>query len=246
VVVLTAIVMAAGLGAATTPFGLVFIPAIAALVVAGLADGRAGIVRLFARITRWRVAPKWYLAALGIPVAMWLGIDLVGVLLGTPASALFRDLGQVPVVLLVVLLPGLIEEFGWRGYAVPASSGEWPVVLVALVVGVIFLVPHVPLYLPGQIYEDLPLWPLPLLILSGSVLYTWVMVGSGGSALLAGLMHAASNGLTPLSRGIDPVRVWELQALVITVIAVIVVLTSARMRRSLVAEIPVEGRSTSA
>ena len=90
VVALTVIVMAAGLGAAMTPFGLVFVPAISALVVAGLADGVAGIRRLFGRIARWRVAPIWYVAALGVPLAMWLVIDLVGVAMGTPVSALFQ------------------------------------------------------------------------------------------------------------------------------------------------------------
>ena len=87
------------------------------------------------------------------------------------------------------------------------------------------------------------MWPLPLLILSGSVLYTWVMVGSGGSALLAGLMHAASNGLTPLSRGIDPERVWEIQGVVIAVFAIVVLLMSARMRRPLGTQVTVEGDS---
>jgi hypothetical protein len=50
-------------------------------------------------------------------------------------------------------------------------------------------------------------------------------------------MHAASNGLTPLSRGIDPVLVWQIQAVVITVFAVAVVLLSARMRRPIGAEL---------
>jgi hypothetical protein len=104
-------------------------------------------------------------------------------------------------------------------------------VTTALVVGLLFLIPHVGLYLPGQIYDNLPIWPLPLLILSGSGLYTWVFVGSRGSALLAGLMHAASNGLTPVSRGIDPVLVWQIHGVVITVFAVAVVLLSAHMRR---------------
>jgi membrane protease YdiL (CAAX protease family) len=87
------------------------------------------------------------------------------------------------------------------------------------------------LYLPGNLYDNLPLWPLFLIILSGSLLYTWAFAGSGGSALIAALMHAASNGLTPLSRGIDPVTVWQVQGIVIAVIAAAVVILSSRMRR---------------
>jgi hypothetical protein len=46
-------------------------------------------------------------------------------------------------------------------------------------VGLLFVIPHLFLYLPGQLYDNLPIWPLPLLLLSASVLYTWVYVGSG-------------------------------------------------------------------
>jgi membrane protease YdiL (CAAX protease family) len=241
VVALTLVSMAAQLGEAATPFALVFVPFVSAIIVAGIADGVAGIVTLFRRIARWRAPPKWYAAALGIPILMWVTITAVGVVLGTPVTNLFKDLGSVPVVLLVVTIPAFIEEFGWRGFAVPAADRSWSVVTTALVVGLLFLIPHVFLYLPGQIYDDLPIWPLPLLILSGSVLYTWVFVGSRGSAMLAALMHATSNGLTPISRGIDPVLVWQIQAVVITVFAVAVVLLSARMRRPMATELPDDG-----
>jgi membrane protease YdiL (CAAX protease family) len=237
VVAFTLIAMAAQLGRDATPFALVFVPFVSAIVVAAIADGVPGVVTLFRRIARWRVAPRWYAAALGVPLLMWLTITAVGVLLGTPVTALFGELGTIPVVLLVVTIPAIIEEFGWRGFAVPAADRSWSVVQVALVVGVLFLIPHVGLYLPGQIYEGLPFWPLPLIILSGSVLYSWVFVASRGSALLAALMHAASNGLTPISRGVDPVLVWQIQGIVITLFAVALVLLSARMRRPIGAEL---------
>jgi membrane protease YdiL (CAAX protease family) len=240
---LTLVAMAAQLGRDATPFALVFVPFVSALIVAGIADGGAGVLRLFRRISRWRAAPKWYAAALGIPILIWVTITAVGVLLGTPVTALFSGLGSIPVVLLVVTIPAFVEEFGWRGFAVPAANRSWSVVTTALVVGLLFLIPHVGLYLPGHIYENLPIWPLPLLIVSGSVLYTWVFVGSRGSALLAALMHASSNGLTPLSRGIDPVLVWQIQGVVVTVFAVAVVLLSARMRRPIAQELPDDDES---
>ena len=130
VIALTIASMAAQLGEATTPFALVFVPFVSALIVAGIADGVAGIVMLFRRITRWRAAPVWYAAAIGIPLLMWLTITAVGVLLGTPISSLFQSLGTIPVVLLVVLIPAFIEEFGWRGFAVPAANRSWPVLVV--------------------------------------------------------------------------------------------------------------------
>jgi membrane protease YdiL (CAAX protease family) len=230
VVLFTLAIAAVNLGRETAPFALVFVPAISALLVAGAADGRHGIALLFRRVARWRVAPRWYAAALGIPVLMWLGVAVGGFIVGDPPDEALANLAQLPIVFLVVLLPAFIEEFGWRGFAVPAAPRSWPLLLTALVVGALFIIPHLALYLPGGLYDNLPLWPLPLILLSGSVLFTWAFVGSGGSALIAALMHAAFNGLTPLSRGIDPVMEWQLHAIVITILAVAVVLLSKRFR----------------
>jgi membrane protease YdiL (CAAX protease family) len=235
VVLLTLGVAAAGLDRDTAPFALVFVPAIAALVVAAIADGTAGVGRLFRRIATWRVSPRWYLAAIGIPVVMWLGIDAAAIATGTPADGMFHDLGELPLVALVVLLPAVLEEFGWRGYALPSSPRGWSVVMAALVVGVLFIVPHLALYLPGGLYDNLPLWPLPLILLSYAVLLAWAYVGSGGSALIAALMHAGFNGFTPLSRGIDPVQEWQLHGIVVTVLAIVVIALAPGLRRSLAA-----------
>ena len=47
VIALTAAAMAAQLGEATTPFALVFVPFVSALIVAGIADGVHGVVMLY-------------------------------------------------------------------------------------------------------------------------------------------------------------------------------------------------------
>lgn len=233
VVLFTVVVALAGLGRETAPFALIFVPAIAALIVAGVADGRSGVARLFRRITHWRVAPRWYLAAVGIPIVMWAGIVIAGIVTGTPAGSMFQNLGDIPLVVAVTLIPAFVEEFGWRGYAVPASPPSWPLVVTALVVGALFIVPHLALYLPGGLYDNLPLWPLPMILLSYGVILTWAYAGSGGSALIPALMHGFFNGLTPLSRGIDPVVEWQLHAVVVTVIAVVVVAAVPMLRRGI-------------
>lgn len=208
-----------------TPFLLVLIPPLAALQISALQGGREGVRTLFARITRWRVAFRWYVAALIVPLLGTLAIVIVAILSGaasrpfvglTPADAL------VPAV---VLLPGLLEEFGWRGFGVPVAmaggrSGLW----AALAVGAVFTLAHLPLYLPGQLYDELPLWPLPLILLSYSVLLTWAFLGSGGSSLLAGLTHAALNGWVPLTSGIDAAWVAQARAIIFVAIALVILI----------------------
>ena len=230
---LEAVVFALPLGGNLTPFVLVAIPAIAAVAVCGAGGGRPEVRSLVGRLFVWRVRPRWYLAALGIPVAEKLVVDIAGTLLGltTPdrmVGALSVSALLVPVV---VVVPAMLEELGWRGFGVQAAldDGRSPA-WAALVVGLIFMALHIPLYLPGQLYDGLPVWPLPLILLSSSVLLTWVYLRTS-SVLLAGLMHAAFNASVPLTWGLDPNWVWQARAITLTVFA-IVVFVSRPFRRT--------------
>jgi hypothetical protein len=66
---LAGLVMLAGLDAETTPFALVLLIPLSAILTAALVGGRSMVRGLFARIIRWQVPARWYLAAIGIPLA---------------------------------------------------------------------------------------------------------------------------------------------------------------------------------
>jgi membrane protease YdiL (CAAX protease family) len=233
VLALTAIVLVASLGRDATPFALVLVPAVSAILVAGAVGGRAAIGGLFARAARWRVPGRWYAAALGIPIAAAVLIDLAGIVAGQATAgevigAIGADALLVP---LVVFLPALFEEVGWRGFGVEtALQRGWSVVAAAIGIGLIFVAIHLPLYLPGHLYEDLPLWPAPLTLMGGAALLTWIYVGAGHSALLAGITHAALNGAVPLTWGLDPVWAWQARGVVVALIglATLVILAQSR------------------
>ncbi len=217
VLVLCGLVVVARLPRETTPFALVMAIPVAAIVSAWLSGGWPMVRGLFARITRWRVAPVWYALALGIPLLGTLAINAAGIAAGQ--ATLSDVVGALEtsalIVPLVVLLPALFEEFAWRGHGaeVMLQRGSSAAV-AALVIGVLFLAVHLPLYLPGQLYDDLPLWPAVMTTLGYAALLTWIYVGSGRSSLLAGITHAALNGFVPLTVGIDEVWVWEARGVV--------------------------------
>jgi membrane protease YdiL (CAAX protease family) len=128
---------------------------------------------------------------------------------------------------LVVLLPALLEEFGWRGFGIPAL-GRMPLLWAALLAGIPFTLIHLPLHMPGHVYADLPMWPSVLSLLSYSVILGWMFSASHGSALLAGLMHASANGAVPLTWGLDAARVWEMRGIAFAIVAVALVLLARR------------------
>ncbi len=49
-----------------------FGPALAAIIVAAVVDGRTGPRGLLGRLVRWRVGALWYAVALGLPVVLAL------------------------------------------------------------------------------------------------------------------------------------------------------------------------------
>jgi CAAX protease family protein len=88
----------------------------------GATEGRAGIRRLLRRFVLWRVGLRWYLFALvGVPVVMALGTLIVP---RGMASLLALSPRYVPTYLVWFLIIGIIggpllEEPGWRGFALP-------------------------------------------------------------------------------------------------------------------------------
>lgn len=216
----------AQLGRDATPFLLVLIPAVVAIVITVATEGVAGLRPLSSRVIRWRVGARWYLAALGIPLLGFIGVALTGLVLGQFSLARMTDTLTISAVFipLVVLLPAMLEEFGWRGFGVQTAverghSPAW----AAAILGVAHMLAHVPLYLPGQLYDALPLWPLPFMLLGYGVLQTWIYLRTGGSVLLAGLMHAALNAWVPLTWGLDPAWAWQARGVIFALAAVLVV-----------------------
>ena len=250
VTVLEAGVFLAQLGRDATPFAPELIPAVAALLVTGLTEGIAGLKRLGGRLGRWRVGTRWYLAALGVPLLGFVAVALAGVALGQFSLERLTDTLTVSALVLplVVLLPGILEEFGWRGFGVQTAieQGHSPA-WAAVVVGGAHMLVHVPLYLPGHLYDASPFWPLPLMLLGYGVLQTWIYLRTGGSVLLAGLMHAALNAWVPLTWGLDPDWAWQARGVIFAVVAVLVVLWSGLdwWRGSLVIRVGRQAAATS-
>ncbi len=78
---------------------------------------------------------------------------------------------------------------------------------------------HVVLFLPGQQYDFLALWPLVLSIFSYSILLTWIYIGTGGSMLMTALVHAGLNGVAPIMGGVDADASWAIRNVLAALIA---------------------------
>ena len=181
-------------------------PAIAAGIVLSISG--ESLRGWLGRVVRWRVHPKWYAAAVGIPVVVALGSGAVLQLVGGPvefASFAFDPVSLGIGILLGTTIGGGQEELGWRGFAQPELQEQYGGLWAAVIIGMLWGSWHLPLFFdPAATHSQ---WPLEsqlayfVGIVAFSILIAWVYNGSGGSILLAMLMHGTENaagGLVPL------------------------------------------------
>jgi len=215
-------------------------PCLAAFILTGLTEGRAGIHRLLRRIVLWRVVGfQWYLFALvGIPAITMLGaVVLPGVLASfqTPALSLLL---AYPTSFVVSLLIGgpLGEEPGWRGFALPRLQQLQGPLIGSLILGILWAFWHLP-------YFWMPEWGTPksnildivwfaLAAIALTVIYTWVFNNTKGSLLIVILVHASNDAFFINQLFVAPVVTNTLLPFVIgfgAVALLLVILTRGRL-----------------
>jgi membrane protease YdiL (CAAX protease family) len=213
-------------------------PFLAALVVTWLGSDS---VRAWARrIVDWRVAPRWYVAALALPLFV---VALTSVGLAVVGRSVDPGLlpGRVSLVLVsfvtIALVGGGNEEPGWRGFALPKLQERYAPVPATLVLGVVWALWHLPLLATGasefhglaSFVELTPTTAVRVLNIVGvAFVLTWVY-NETGSVLLAILAHTgfntANSTLVPLP--LDVVSGGDSTAiLVVTTVALWVVVAA--------------------
>src|SRR5206468_2694493 len=101
-----------------------FGPSIAAVLVTAAIGGRSAVKLLLRRLVLWRVEFRWYLFIfIGVPAIFIVGIALIpGGLASFKPPSLEQLLvfpGLVAFLYTVVFGGPLLEEPGWRGFALP-------------------------------------------------------------------------------------------------------------------------------
>jgi membrane protease YdiL (CAAX protease family) len=193
-------------------------PFIAALVVAGIANGWPGVRDLLSRIVRARFGLRWYAVIFGLPVAMCAAaiaiVAVFGYPIELPASTAWRELPERFVF--IFLFIGLGEEPGWRGFALPRLQKQHSPLIASLILAPIWALWHLPLM--GNEFP-LPIIPAFLIsLLGGTLIQTWLFNRSKGSVFAQMLFHATVNtvgaGLVfPLMKGSAFVAFWYVYAL---------------------------------
>ena len=175
-----------------------FGPSLAAVVVMAYCAGKAGLRRWLMTCLRWRGGWRWILLAFLFPVVfMGLAAAAHGAIGGSlPASPAAGHWGMAAFNFLLIFLVGgpLGEEFGWRGYALPALQARWGWRAASLLLGVVWALWHLPLfYSAGTAQSHLPMGLYALSAIASSVLFAWLFNRSRGSIVPVLVLHTAVN-----------------------------------------------------
>ena len=188
-------------------------PSVSGILLTGLVYGREGFRNLFTRMRRWRVGARWYAVALLTAPLVFTAV-LIPLWLISPVflPGIFASEAKVSFVLMgivVGLIVGIFEELGWTGFAVPTLLKlRYGVLSTGLIVGVLWGAWHLlgndiwaSVATSGGLPPALFAVGVGLVLLVGQlpayrVLMVWVYERSGGSLLLAILMHASYSAST--------------------------------------------------
>jgi membrane protease YdiL (CAAX protease family) len=180
--------------------GLIFVlmllgPSLSGLALTARLEGRAGLRRLVAGLTRWRVRLRWYAVAL-----LTTPFVLLAVL--WPMSAVvdpaYSPGFQWPLFA-IGIMAGCCEEIGWTGFATPRLLARLRLTTAGCSLGVIWALWHALVDFRQNFSVMGGAWVVEFAILyvanltAYRLLMTWVYANTQ-SLLLAMLMHASYTG----------------------------------------------------
>jgi membrane protease YdiL (CAAX protease family) len=171
----------------------VYAPAIAAFIVVTHNCGILGLRRYLSRLLLWRCSPAWYaFLIIGIPLLFFIGSALKGNLFAEPFP--FPSFPSLILALVLTAIKGPVEEFGWRGLALPLLQRKLTPIWAGLILGVIWGFWHLPAFLlSGTPQSAWTFGPFFAGSVAVSVIVTALFHSSRGSIVLPALIHFQLN-----------------------------------------------------
>ena len=195
-------------------------PSLVALLMTLYLYGLRGVRRLLLRLAPWSVGRSWPVLAvcLFLPLAVAVLPLTILAALGVsdaPRPWQFSEYLWGAAVSGGLIGPGLCEEIGWRGFALPHLQRRYSALVSSLVIGVAWAFWHWPNYIfssdPSRWWQFAALFPVSMAL---CILYTWAYNSTGGSLFVVVVLHGATVAVPSLSPSPDS-AVWTLQTLAV-------------------------------
>lgn len=199
----------------------VYAPAIAAFAIVIQKTGVRGSKSFLSRLLIWRSSIAWYVFLfLGIPSIFFAGSLIKGNLFDDPFP--FSSVSALLSATFFTMIKGPVEEFGWRGMALPLLQRKFAPIWAGSILGVIWGIWHMPAFLlSGTQQSEWSFVPFFIGCVALSVIVTPLFNRSNGSILLTAFFHFML--MNPIFPDAQPYDTW-----IIIVIASIVVISNRK------------------
>ncbi len=184
-----------------------FAPLLAAMTLVSREEGKRGIKLFFTKAFDFQIKPLYLILAIFLPLVIhWLSHYLAIVVGLDVAQTLFPAeisvspvLLAVPYFILMLIIGGGQEEFGWRGYAQEPLQERFGVIPASLIIGVVWGLWHLPLwFMPGDLHSAYSFFAFVMMTTSISLIYGWLYNSSGKKLIVVLFFHAMNNTAAPL------------------------------------------------
>ena len=129
---------------------------------------------------------------------------------------------------------GFGEEIGWRGYALPRLQRDHSALSATLILGVMWVVWHVPAFFYLDTYVSLGLAAFPLFalgVLTGAIVLTWIYNTTGGSVLMVAVWHGVFDFIAASKASDGYIAALMSAAIMIWAVVIVVVYKPADLSR---------------
>lgn len=194
-----------------------FAPLVGAIVASRYEGGREGLRAFFRSFRPRGVGIGWYVVALFlVPLVYVAGAAVYRVAGGESPIAWWYPPSQPPQIAAVVMIP-LLEEPGWRGFAMPRLDRRFGAIGASLVLGVLWALWHTAMFIV-QGTTPLTFALATVNIVAGAFSFTWLYRRTSGSLPIAIVAHAGAH----LNNPTHSLATGDVTAFVVYTIAVVV------------------------
>jgi len=175
-----------------------FGPAVGALIVTGIINGKTGLKNILKSLINWKTSAWTYFFAIFFIIAVYALTAGITYFIGPTLLTLEKFPGIVETIIyffIIAIIGGpLGEEIGWRGFLQPELLKRFNPAITSLFIALIWLIWHIPLFwLEGAAQSGGSIIYFSLSVLAMAFLFTLLYIKSNGSLLLAILFHTMIN-----------------------------------------------------
>jgi membrane protease YdiL (CAAX protease family) len=177
----------------------VLIPAISALFLVRIKEGKCGLSNLLGGFKRKPIDWRWWAAALLLQPGLLVFAGLFNNLI--PYGERIAAVPETPITAILIntiflLLATFGEEIGWRGFALPALQEKYTAFKSSLILGLVWMAWHLPFWLLLDTFDQFGWSYLGMNFLMGipmNFIITWFFNHGKQSLLLPVGFHLVFN-----------------------------------------------------